>query len=108
MIKKYKLYVLPLTEQSIEFSQGQRFSRITNRYIIVYTQDNLGVGKEVTEKDLYRLTQADADWLKDCNYALIFEETKKKEKEISESLSETIEQLETFLREEKAKVQNDE
>lgn len=99
-MKKYKLYVFPLTEQTITFAEGQRFSRITKDYILVYSEGNFGDGKEVTENDLHRLSRADADWLRDCNFALIFEETKKKESELVQVLGEQIEQLEQALKEE--------
>ena len=95
----YKLYALPTTE--IESVQKYRFSRVTMGYILVYSDGEVSGGKEVTEENLYRLSAADSKWIQDCNFALIFEETKKREAEMSNNLSDTINRLERILQEER-------
>ena len=103
---KYALYAVPPTKEGLEIAQKSRFSRVTKDYALIYSDSKVDGGKEITDKDLYRLTKADSKWLQDCNYAIIFEETKKKEKEISESLSDTINRLEESLKESKEDMEN--
>lgn len=97
-MKTYKLYALPTSE--IEVAQKHRFARATVNYILIYSDEEVPNGKEITEENLFRLTATDTKWVQDCNFAIIFEETKKKENEISDSLSETINRLERILQEE--------
>lgn len=96
---KYTLYALNISPQAIDIAQRSRFARVTKDYALVYSQDDIPQGKEVTDKDAYRLSKSDAKWLQDCNFAIIFEETKKKESEMVETLSEKIQLLEKILRE---------
>ena len=103
---KYRLFALPPTNEGIEVAQKNRFSRVTKDYALVYSDEEVKGGKEVTEENLYRLTKADSKWIQDCNYAIIFEETKRKEKEISANLSDTINRLEEVLKESKEDLEN--
>ena len=103
---KYKLYAFKPNEEGIEKAQKSRFSRVTKDYALIYSAEEVPNGVEITEENLFRLTSADSKWVQDCNFAIIFEETKKKEKEISNELSETINRLEQALQEAKESEEN--
>ncbi len=104
---EYKLYALRLNSDSISTAQNTRFARATKDYVLVYSDKAVKGGTEITESNLYRLSKDDVKWLRDCNYVIIFEETKKKEKEIANALGEKIELLEKSLKEEKEKESED-
>lgn len=99
--KTYRLYALAVNQDNVAEAQNHRFSRITPLYLLIYSENKLSESNsvEITEKDIERLTSADRDWLLGCNMALIVEDAKRREKEISISIGEKIERLEKALEE---------
>ena len=101
MEQTYRLFAMPVGAKEIEAAEKERFARITPLYVLVYTDsapptDN---SVEITEDDVERLSGSDRDWLLLCNMALIAEDAKRREKEISSTLGEKIERLERALEE---------
>lgn len=98
---KYRLYAAKVDRNGIIQADKIRFARITPKYILLYTE-KMPFEKciEIAGGDLKRLTGADRQWLFDCNAALLAEDAALHEKEITKSLNEMINRLETALKEE--------
>lgn len=103
---KYKLYAAALSEDNLKNIENERFYRITQEYMLVYTSANIKKKSfiEVTENELGRLTERDKDWLLDCNMILIAEASKQNEKNILKSVNEQIIILEKALEKEQAEL----
>lgn len=103
---EYRLFAMPLNENTTEKAAEYRFCRVTSGYALVYTADGEPTGQsaEITESDIEYLSSADRDWLLGCNITLIAEDAKAREQEISAVLSEKIEQLEKALAEAKGQM----
>lgn len=96
--RKYRLFALPFAIESAKAATGQRFSRISSGYVLIYTDGEAPHNSaEITEEEVGRLTKQDARWLYDCNVALLAEETKAHEKEILASVKEQLDKLEEAL-----------
>lgn len=106
----YKLYAFNTTQENIEYAKRFRFHRITQKYILVYT--NSGATVDITAKNMLEtsqnsivitenrisvLSEQDFEWLNDCNIQIIREETQKNERRIIERASEKLEKLEQAL-----------
>ena len=96
--KTYRLYAMPVSQESVETAEMHRFSRITPFYLLIYTEEKISeCAAEITENEVERLTSADRDWLLGCNIVLLTEDAMRREKEISVTLGEKIERLEKAL-----------
>lgn len=96
----YKLYILPIGKNGIETATKERFSRITARYALVYTDKEVQEAVEVGEKEFGRLSDLEQSWIEECNVALIAEETEKKMPEIVAGVSEKLDAIERELKKE--------
>ncbi len=98
---KYRLFALPVNDETIAATDNERFCRVTPFYVLVYTDaadgcmPNLAV--EIVGEDIERLSAADRDWLLSCVIVMLNEDAQKREAEIAESLGERIERLEIEL-----------
>lgn len=104
-IKSYRLYAMKLSNTSIERAMGERFSRVTPEYVLVYTDSEKPENAiQLEESEASLMTQADAQWLLDCNVALIAEEAARQKPEILRQLSDKVDELEEALKAEKRKL----
>ena len=72
--QKYRLFALPMSPEIFAIVEKQRFSRVSSRYALVYTDRRAPKGAvPVEEKDCARLSVEDQAWLSDCNALLIAE-----------------------------------
>lgn len=79
--------------------EGQRFSRITADYTLVYTDKKSPKGGvRLTDADAHRLTAADRRWLDDCNAVLISEAIARDKPRILSRLNELLNDIETNIR----------
>ena len=101
--KKYRLYALPATEETVRKAEKARFSRITVDYVLIYKIGRMDNAVEITESEAHRLTEAERQWLQDCNLALIAEKTKDNMSGILMSLSQKVDALEKALAAQKLK-----
>lgn len=104
--KKYRLYAMNVSEESMAIAQDERFSRITPRYVLVYAKRKHPEwgGAEITEQDISILTPADRRWLTDCNMALIATEISDNRSSFVSNLEIKIAELEKALIREKEMV----
>lgn len=101
---KYRLYAMPLGEESVSVATRERFSRIAERYVLIYTTaEQPTASAEIEAKEIKRLSAADEKWLFDCNIVILAAETQKHQAELLDSLSKKIGRLEKALAEEKSK-----
>lgn len=102
--KAYRLYALTLTQANVERAYGERFSRITRGYVLVYTQGEAPENSaEIGIEEINRLTKADLDWLSDCNFLIFADAAKENEAQIAGDLSKRMDILESALKAEKEK-----
>lgn len=100
--QKYRLFALPMSPEIFAIVEKQRFSRVSSRYALVYTDRRAPKGAvPVEEKDCARLSVEDQAWLSDCNALLIAESIREKETEIAQGMSRRLDLLENALKEEK-------
>ena len=96
--RKYRLFALPFSADSVKAATGERFSRISSGYVLIYTDGKSPEGSaEIDEGDISRLTRQDERWLFDCNTVIIAEETKAHETEILANVKERLDRLEDAL-----------
>lgn len=102
--KKYVLYALELTDENLQIVQDKRFYRITSQYILLY-EINLPFTNytHIGDSEMGYLSDADKQWLLDCNMAIIAEETIKKQDKIAASMGQMLERFEKALQSEKSK-----
>lgn len=103
----YRLWALSMSEQSMAKSLAAaaeaRFSRVNADYVLIYAQKKPKLPcAEITEKDVRRLTKAEAQWLLDCGYTLFSEAEKKNGGNLAQSIGEKMDALEAALRRQKA------
>lgn len=97
-----RLYAGPTTAEATARTEGFRFSRIAASYTLVYTGKPKAVPEgfiEITEEDAHRLTDADRQWLTDCQTALIVEHIQAQRPAIEERLSELLNIVEQITQE---------
>ena len=109
----YRLFALRSSVATLDKLENERFVRANARYTLVLTKTEelnddtvfttSGLAAEVKAGDLNRLTTADRQWLSDCLSALLYEEMKAKEPEVSEKIGEQIKVLEEALKEQREK-----
>ena len=97
-MRKYRLYALPYTSETVRTAERERFSRIAADYILIYTPKRRIDGVEITKAEAHRLSAPERRWIYDCNTALIAEQTRRHETEILQDLSDKIDKLEISLR----------
>ena len=98
--KTYALYALQLTEANVIRAMPERFVRATPDYILIYTDaEQPEKSVQIKMEDIRRLTNADREWLSVCNLAVIRDEMARREPQILERLSSTINYLEAALKE---------
>lgn len=103
-----KLYALAYNEESVKAAMGERFSRISGDYVLLYTDaDAPGNGVEIGEADAYRLNAREREWLRECNIVILAEAVKANAEKIAEEMRERVERLEGALREEKKKLEEE-
>ena len=94
-VKRYRLFAMPFSLDSVKEATGERFSRISSGYVLIYTDGGEPPkSAEITESDVSRLSKQDQRWLLDCNIAILAEETKAHEAEILASVKERLDRLE--------------
>lgn len=97
----FRLCAIPTTAEATAEIEGQRFSRITADYSLVYTADD-PVPESwliLTEEDAGRLDSDDRRWLNDCNTCLIAEEIARQKPRIVRRLADLLEDIERNLKE---------
>ena len=95
--KKYRLFALPATDESVRRAEKERFSRINIDYVLIYKTGTVRDAAEITEAESHRLTEAERRWLYDCNLALIAEATKNNMGGILNNLSQKVDALAAAL-----------
>lgn len=86
-----RLYAGPTTAEATALTEGYRFSRITAFYILIYTDKEPPKSfLEITETEAQRLTQADRQWLNDCQKVLILEHVQKEKPQIISKLNQLL------------------
>lgn len=102
--KPYRLYAMPLTQENMEIAYGERFSRITRGYVLIYTRENAPENcVEIGIEEINRLTSEDYAWLSDCNCLIVADAAKANEAQIASDLKKRMEVLEMALKAEKEK-----
>lgn len=103
--KIYRLYVLTITQESVEIAMMERFSRIAPGYILIYTADKQPKGSiEINGEDVKRLTKADSDWIMICAATLLRERMEQNQTQSMENLSRMVDQLSAALAAEREKI----
>ena len=104
----YALYAMELSHQNVKIAATYRFCRLTPFYILVYTdRDKPENAINVEQTETHRLTEADNQWLEDCNTAILAEKMKEHEAEIAAEMMERIERLEKALEAERRNREGD-
>ena len=95
----FRLCAIPTTAEATAEIEGQRFSRITADYSLVYTADDpVPEGWLIlTEEDAGRLDSDDRRWLNDCNTCLIAEEIARQKPRIVRRLADLLDEIEKNL-----------
>ena len=97
----FRLCAMPTTAEGTAALEGQRFSRITADYTLIYTADEQVPEDWVVlaDDDAGRLTVEDRRWLNDCNAALIAEEAAKQKPRIIRCLADLLDEIERNMAE---------
>lgn len=99
--KHYRLYVQRTTIEHTAGIHNERFNRITQEYIFVYTMREMNGWAEITDENANVLSQQDREWLFGCNMVLIAEEMKDKNNKFGVDMNTVIEELEKALQKER-------
>lgn len=103
--KIYRLYVLAVTQETIEHAVGERFSRVTPAYVLIYTADAAPEGSvEVSGEDVKRLSKDDEAWLMSCAGRLLMDRLAKEDSRAVQKFSDMVDSLERALAEERRKL----
>ena len=97
-----RLYAGPTTAEATAQTEGYRFSRIAASYTLVYTDNPNDLPEgfiEITEAEAHRLTDADRQWLTDCQTALIVEHIQEQKPVIEQRLNELLNIVEQITKE---------
>ncbi len=98
---QYRLYANSISDNNVEFAGEQRFSLITPDYLLIYTTDKVKGWPEITDDNIYVLTERDRKWLFECNMELIAEEIAERGGRFGIDMEKAIEELENALKREK-------
>ena len=110
--KKYSLYLFASKEENVEEAMKYRFNRINKRYILVYTDELLGMLQQchyhiIAEDEIGHLSDAEKMWLLEANIKIIAEESAKDQERLMLEFGKRIERLEKELESESHKVSNE-
>lgn len=92
----YRLYVMKPDMEGLERAAKERFSRVNERYALIYTAEKMNA-PEIADKDVWRLSSSEMEWLAGCNAVLLFEDAQKRQEEIRRNMAERIRRLEEEL-----------
>lgn len=109
MAETYRLFAAKSSTENMETAAGERFSRITADYILIYRKRkprNIPC-VEIKGSDTKRLTEKDCAWLKSCIMTLLREAAETAKEETGKRLSSLVTALEEALREEQEKLEGD-
>lgn len=101
-----RLFAGPTTAEATAQTEGHRFSRVAASYILVYTDKPKSLPEgfiEIEESDAHRLTDADRQWLTDCQNALIVEHIKDNTPKMMERLNQLLSLVEQIQSNERGK-----
>lgn len=99
-----KLYALAYSEESVKAAVQERFSRISDGYVLIYTDAEAPEkSAEIGKGDAWRLNERERDWLRECNLVIIAEALKRNEEKIAADMRRRMERLEEALRVEREK-----
>lgn len=102
--KNHRLYALPLARENVETAEKARFSRVTTRYVLIYTDGEAPKnGVEIDKAEIARLSGDDLAWIADCNRTIVTETILRNEAEISKSIEDRLSRFEAALKAEKEK-----
>lgn len=100
----WKLYAMHYNDVSREIAVSERFSRISDGYVLLYTDKAAPEHSvEIGESAVWRLSETERQWLQDCNLIILAEETKRHEAQIAADLGKRVAMLEEALKAEKQK-----
>lgn len=99
--KTYRLYVLKYDADGLAQASKERFSRVNERYVLIYT-DKLLDAPEITEAEIWRLNKSELEWLGASNVQLLIEDAQNRREEIKQNLLERIKRLESELEKQQA------
>lgn len=101
----YTLYATRTTDELVDSVSSMRFVRVTPDYTLIYTEDGKIIQNKVAgikytiirDRDVSRLSKADRDWLMNCNFTIIAEETMKNQELILQNMNDALDVLEKEL-----------
>lgn len=99
---KYRLFALPVSEESMAEAEKKRFSRITAKYVLIYC-DSEENAMQIDRDNFSALTEADKKWLYECNVLLLAEDALRHQEQAAKSLNDMVIALEAALESEKRK-----
>ena len=95
----YRLYAFPTNQKNVNAAIRYRFNRITPTYILVYDKKEKPQNcVEIKEKDVFRLTRQDKDWLMSCCIAQLSEVINRSQEETFQKMDQIIRNLENELK----------
>lgn len=102
---RYKLYAMR-PEKADAVLNSERFTRVTAGYALIYTTKRKP--KEAVEvDDLKRMTEADMNWLYQCNMTLLREFAENHEEEVGIAMGSFFQRLEKELNKEQEKMREE-
>lgn len=101
----YTLYATRTTDELVDSVSSMRFVRVTPDYTLIYTEDGKIIQNKmerikytiIRDRDVSRLSKADRDWLMNCNFTIIAEETMKNHELILQNMNDALDVLEKEL-----------
>ena len=111
--KTYRLYAMQTSQESIAAAISEKYSRATATpapgYVLIYTDKSAPESaKEITNDNLRLLTDADMQWLDECNAMILAEEMAKEQPKMMDMLSERVAALEAELERQKQEIETKE
>lgn len=111
--KKYRLFAMPATSESIATAINEKYSRATATpapgYVLIYTNKTAPKNaKEISDDNLRLLTDADMQWLDECNAMILDAEAAKNQPKMLAMLSERVAALEAELERQKTEIETKE
>mgnify|MGYP006967185855 CR=1 FL=1 len=100
---KYRLFALPVSEESMAEAEKKRFSRITAKYVLIYCDSEAANAMQIDRDNFSALTEADKKWLYECNVLLLAEDALRHQEQAAKSLNDMVIALEAALESEKRK-----
>lgn len=103
--KKYQLYAMTLSEETVRIAEKSRFNRVTAKYVLVYS-DSLCCDAEnsryhiIDQNEIAYLNEEEQRWLLECNLIIIAEESKKNAGDVLKLFETKLKRLEEELEKE--------